>query len=84
MHVSTERSASNHPRRNRRSSLTKTTTQTEPPVACGLSWIEAMEMASSSGDHDPSLLLAALEEIEHKQRAIASILESGLLGHCLG
>jgi hypothetical protein len=84
MHVSTDRSASHSPRRNRRSSLTKSSAQAEPAVASGLSWTEAMEMANQSGGHDPLLLLAALEEIERKQRAIASILESGLLGHCLG
>ena len=70
MQVTTEHSASSsRPRRNRRRSSTEPTTQAET--------------ASPTGDHDPSLLLAALEEIEQKQRAIASILESGLLGHCL-
>ena len=37
----------------------------------------------SIAEHDPTLLIAALEEIESKRLAIESLLAAGLLWRCL-
>jgi hypothetical protein len=37
----------------------------------------------SIAEHDPTLLVAALEAIESKRMAIESLLEAGLLWRCL-
>ncbi len=37
----------------------------------------------STSEHDPTLLLAALEDIERKRLAIEALLDTGLLGQCL-
>ena len=39
--------------------------------------------AESIAEHDPTLLVAALEDIESKRLAIEWLLDSGLLGQCL-
>ena len=39
--------------------------------------------SESAADHDATLLLAALEDIESRRAAIEWLLEAGLLGQCL-
>jgi hypothetical protein len=39
--------------------------------------------SESTADHDATLVLAALEDIESRRAAIEWLLEAGLLGQCL-
>jgi hypothetical protein len=40
--------------------------------------------SESAADHDATLLVAALEDLESRRDAIEWLLEAGLLGQCLG
>ena len=82
MHISTEHRSSKPGRKPpKRASASRPRIRPEPNAApqkaLGSStqpWVE---------QHDPTLLLAALEEIGSRQRAMEALLESGLLAHCL-
>ena len=39
--------------------------------------------SESAAEHDATLIVAALEDIESRRAAIESLLEAGLLGQCL-
>lgn len=39
---------------------------------------------SSAAEHDDTLLVAALEEIERKQQALETLLDADLFKYCLG
>ena len=39
--------------------------------------------SESAADHDATLVVAALEDIESRRAALESLLEAGLLGQCL-
>ncbi len=79
MHTTpTEHRSSKPGRRPRSPSGPQRCTQPEPGAKPKIA-----EAATRIEEHDPMLLLAALEEIECRQQAIEALRASGLLGHCL-
>ena len=81
MHITTENCNSKPSRRQPRGApASRSRTRPEPHAAPQ----QAIEpSAQSLEQHDPMLLLAALEEIESRQNALEVLFETGLLAHCL-
>ena len=79
MHTSTEHRGSKRGRRPRSPPGSRLPAQPDSSAAPQ----KTAEAATRIEGHDPMLLLAALEEIECRQKAIEALLASGLLGHCL-
>ncbi len=82
MHITTENCNSKPGRRQPSGapgsrSRTRRESNAAPQQAIEPSTQQSMEQ------HDPMLLLAALEEIESRQNALEVLLETGLLAHCL-
>jgi hypothetical protein len=79
MHTTTEHRSSKTGRRSQRPSGSRRCTQPERSAAPQ----KTAEAATRIEEHDPMLLLAAMEEIECRQKSIEVLLTTGLLGHCL-